>query len=262
MSSVSLWIKQRLLWRYPHFQKFLPNCYLPFPFAGGWIYIKLKQHQMSLQRALGLYEVETREAIRHFIKPGMTFIDVGANKGDYSLIAARLTGPAGRVIAFEPFPDNCSWIRKNQRLNGYRNIELRQEALGEADGQTQLFVGKEPGWNTLIPDKETCTGEALNVTKRRLDSVLADLGNPPVHGIKIDVEGAELSVLQGAAQTLCNNRDVVLFMDLHPHLGVNPLVVCDFLKRMDFAIFSQKAPCDEPLTPFPGLRSLLARRVF
>lgn len=71
-----------------------------------------------LSRALGLYEPEKTHELCSLLRPGMTFIDVGANKGDFTLLAAKCVGETGRVIAFEPAPENCKWIRESIAANG------------------------------------------------------------------------------------------------------------------------------------------------
>ncbi len=131
--------------------KYLPNKCFPYRFAGGWIYLNIKGGGTFMERAFGLYEVSKNKAIRDMLKTGMTFVDVGVHKGDYSFIAARTVGPKGRVIAFEPLPENCYWIRRGQKLNRYKMLEFHQ-ALGKTDEQTNLYLGKGTGWNSLCLD--------------------------------------------------------------------------------------------------------------
>ena len=78
--------------------------YKPYPFAGGLIYLDVDESPHMRRRVEGTYEPNKVAAVQRLLATGGTFIDVGANKGDFSLIAARTAGPEGRVIAFEPAP--------------------------------------------------------------------------------------------------------------------------------------------------------------
>lgn len=82
-----------------------------------------------LARALGLYEPEKTRAVQALLKLGETFVDVGGNKGDFALLAAKITGENGKVVCIEPEPTNLSWIRRSIDLNGYKNIQLCNLAL-------------------------------------------------------------------------------------------------------------------------------------
>lgn len=238
----------------------VPDKYVPYRVEGGRIYLNIKESPMMLARAIGLYERHKRTAIRTHLEPGMTFVDAGANKGDFSLLAARLVGDSGKVLAFEPEPENCMWIRRSIELNGYRNISLYEVALGEKSESTQLYLGEKSGWHTLLPFQPFRNVGTVPILKRTLDSVLEDINHKRVNMIKIDVEGVELEVLRGARQTLSNNRDIVLLLDIHPQLGANPEEVCDFLKEQGFFIHRLKAPHNK-LTHVDGtLTEILARR--
>ena len=78
--------------------------------------------------------------------------------------------------------------------------------------------------------------------------------------MKIDVEGAELQVLKGPRVTLEKSPDIILLMELHPGLGVDPAEVCDFLHQLGFSLFQMAPPFDTPLQIHPNLLELLARR--
>src|SRR5262249_9806017 len=142
--------------------------------------------------------------------------DVGANVGFISILAAHLTGPAGRVVAFEPLESNARRIEHNAGLNGFGHISVRKQALGRIDGEAEFRVSQRCTWGKLArvggvaQEVATCT-----VPVPRLGTVLsggAD-GRPP-DVVKIDVEGAEVEVLQGAHDTLRRLRPVLL-VELH-----------------------------------------------
>jgi len=214
---------------------------------------------MMFRRAIGRYEVEKHKALETFLKPGNTFVDVGANKGYFSLLAAKLIGTDGRVLAFEPEPTNCKWIIKSIKKNGYRNITLYDIALSDQNRQVELFLGEKSSWHTIVKGQKFRDRGVINVRARTLDSVLEDVDfNDPIDVMKIDVEGAELQVLKGASDILIQSNNLIILMDIHPTLGVNPKEICEFLERKGFSIFHEKSPFSSPVTVYGNLTSIVA----
>lgn len=209
----------------------LPSSYRAYNLEGGWIYLNIKESHKMLERVLRCYEPWRYQALRHFLRPGFTFVDVGCNKGDFCLAASRLVGPEGRVLAFEPHPENCRWIRKSIARNQYRNIDLYDVALSDTNGVAHLCLGETSGQHTLLGEGRTAKRGFIEVQTRTLDHLLDDIGlSRPVDAIKIDVEGAEMHVLRGARETFIKNRGIVVLLDLHPNLGVNVGELCEFSK--------------------------------
>src|SRR5208282_5758959 len=101
---------------------------------GGLIYLNLHESAAMVQRAMSAYEPAKHALIRRRLRPGMTFIDVGANKGDFTLLAARLVGESGTVISIEPEPENHSMLLRSIELNGYANIRVMHVALSDREG--------------------------------------------------------------------------------------------------------------------------------
>jgi len=148
------------------------------------------------------------------LRPGMTFVDVGANEGIYSLFASARVGPSGSVWAFEPSAREVGRIDANVKLNGLHNIRSLPIALADVNGKGKLLVAgyEHEGHNTLgafIYD--TVLQQQETVPLRRLDSIVDEFEIERVDFLKIDVEGAELKVLSGARQTLERHRPIVLF---------------------------------------------------
>src|SRR5215469_6631118 len=191
--------------------------------------------------ALGSWQVVEQLALKAMLAPDMTIYDVGANVGFFSVIAARLLGPKGRVICFEPLPENFRQISHNAMLNGFTNIQVIEKALGNFDGEASFWTSGEPTWGKLVstgktPDK--MTGEIM-VPVRRLDGIVADNGLPTPDVIKIDVEGAEADVLAGAVEILRRNRPALL-IELH---GTNA-AVAKLLTELGYktAVLGDSAP--------------------
>jgi FkbM family methyltransferase len=255
---------------WPLLKPILPNRYLPYIVPGGRIYLNIKESPMMLARVFRQYETPKRLAIQAMLKPGMTFVDIGTNKGDFALLAAAVVGSSGQVLCFEPEPVNCYWVRKSIELNGYRNVKVHEFALGDANEETQLYLGRQSGWHTLLPSQPDRDRGSIPITKRTLDSVLSEAKLEKIDVMKIDVEGAEMAVLRGAVETLKRNSDMLLLMDLHPSLGINPVEVCKFLHGFGFSVYEMRPPYDQPLkvheetlevlARFPGFSATTARK--
>jgi len=245
---------------HPKLAPLLPNSYRAYSLRGGKLFLRLRESPQMLARALGIYECDKTEAIISLLRPGMTFVDVGVNKGDFSILGSTLVGQSGKVLCFEPEPENCYWIRRSIELNGYTNISLFELALSDVNGDAQLYLGRKSGWHTLIPCQAGCDAGIIMVRRRTLDDFLEDICQDRVDMIKIDVEGAELQVLRGAARTLSRNKEIVLLIDVHPRLGVAAKEVCDFLNEDGFTIYQMRKPFDLPVDSFTDLVELLAYR--
>ena len=149
---------------------------------------------------VGHYELEIQNTLKRELKAGGVVYDVGANAGFFTLIAARLVGPAGRVFAFDPAPENCESISEQVELNGYAPFcTAVQKAVGgkagratfsfDASGSTTGHLGGAQG------------GErSVEVEVTTLDDAAAAYGAPTF--IKLDVEGAEGDVMAGARRLL------------------------------------------------------------
>ena len=156
----------------------------------------------------GTLEVPGQEALRRKLAPGATLFDVGANVGFFTLFGARLVGPAGRVVAFEPVPANAAAIRAHARANGFSWVEVREQAVGERSGRAALSVPRDASWAFLghrDPGREVA--QRLEVETVALDE-LRDLPEPDV--VKVDTEGAEAEVLRGMRALAARRRPVIL----------------------------------------------------
>ncbi len=153
----------------------------------------------------GIYEERVVRMCHRLLRPGMTFVDVGANIGLYSIVASNAVGPNGRVIAIEPQPNLAAMTAKNAAINSQHNIDVKACALGERAGDATLYQPSttNDGAATLqLCTHEKSFGEPMGVTIETLSSVLREFKLSEVGGIKIDVEGAELAVLKGFAEEL------------------------------------------------------------
>lgn len=162
----------------------------------------------------GTFEPNEFHFLGQILKPGMTVLDVGANEGLYTLFSARRVGAAGRVVAFEPSSRERSRLQRNVRRNRLGNVTVVPCAVGSSEGTAALQIasGVHSGHNTLgalVHDDAPSAG-VEHVPVERLDSVVDRLGIAQVDVIKIDVEGAEMHVLEGARRTLSSQRPVLM----------------------------------------------------
>lgn len=150
--------------------------------------------------------------LKAVLRPGEVFCDIGANIGLYSLLAAELVGPAGRVVAVEPHLGNAAGLLENLTANGFadRCIVL-SVALHDADGFADFeYRSFQPGesFNQLATGdrpSDCPSGQPAGVERKyavRLDRLVSDGVMPAADHVKIDVDGNELSILRGMASLL------------------------------------------------------------
>ena len=163
----------------------------------------------------GTYEKYTTILFKRFVGGGMNVIDIGANIGYYTLLAAKLVGDKGKVFAFEPEPRNHTLLLKNIELNGYKNIIPRQQAVSSKSGKVKLFLHEvESGAHSLYEVRKDAR-EAIVVDAVSLDEFFAGK-EYPIDIIKIDVEGAEMTVLLGMPKIVKNNDNLKIFTEFWP----------------------------------------------
>lgn len=162
----------------------------------------------------GDLERGTRLLIQRLVGPGDVFIDVGANLGMHTLAAARAMQGRGRIIAFEPFPGTAELLRKTVLLNGFAGIvEIHTAAVSTATGTRTLYLGEISGHHSLYPLASGGVGK-VDVPLIRVDTVVGD--TRPVRLVKIDVEGAELEVLETVGALIERNPGLALIVEFGP----------------------------------------------
>lgn len=148
----------------------------------------------------GIYEEAAVALLKRFLCEKMTFVDVGANVGLYSVVAAHLIGKEGRVIAVEPQPEVVALLEHNSRINSLVNVTIHSLALAASSGTSLLHQVSRTntGQATLrVLQEEKTFGEPVPVQTTNLRRLLSESGLNSVDGMKIDVEGAEMTVLEG-----------------------------------------------------------------
>jgi FkbM family methyltransferase len=166
----------------------------------------------------GQYEPDVAGLIRQYCRPGGVAIDIGANIGCHTLTMASAVGVSGRVVAIEPHPRVFARLARNIELNHLRNVEAHNVALGDTEGETTLYAPVEsdpqPSMATLHLENlalDRAQHEAFHVRVVTLDAFRGVHGVERVDFIKIDVEGHELRVLEGARETIASCRPRIVF---------------------------------------------------
>lgn len=164
----------------------------------------------------------TTKLFKNAIRRGDTVLDVGANIGFFSLLAARLVGETGRVHAFEPEPRNFKFLIKNIALNAYDQIAAYNKAIWRQPGHLKLYLSNEldTGAHTLRVRHamryfdQSSEGQSVDVECVVMDSFLA--GVERVDVIKMDIEGAEAGALEGMAAMIQANPGLKMFVEFYP----------------------------------------------
>jgi len=170
------------------------------------------------------------------VTPGMTVIDGGAHVGYFTCQAARLVGPRGLVLAFEPAPRNFELLLANVWRNGFTNVLCFPWALGAEPGHAVLHLSPgNTGDHTL--HREGGAGSAT-VRVAALDEIVAL--RPPVDVVKLDVQGNEEAAIRGMRRLLAASPDVLVAAELSPadarSAGSDPRALLDFYRSLGFAV--------------------------
>ncbi len=166
--------------------------------------------------AVGLYELDTARLIHRLLKPGSWFVDIGANLGYFTLLAAKSTAPSGRIDAFEPDPINRQRLEEHLKENSLADrVRIHPIAASSQSGEVELTHPQSAGTNhgmASIYKSLTGDGTTFKVPTARLDAIIE--GTPDL--IKIDVEGAELSVIEGMEKILGSPTPPQLIIEHNP----------------------------------------------
>lgn len=172
-----------------------------------------------------IFEPEVLAFLKDRLLPGQTAVDVGANVGYISLYLAKRVGPRGRVVAFEPNPYAFGLLEQNKRLNGFDHLHIHRAGLGPSDMDTAFHCGL-PGmevYSSLAdighPNADGTRFETIDVHLFRGDDWMNAAGLQSIHVLKLDVEGAELGVLQGFSDMLVERRIDWILIELSHELS-------------------------------------------
>ena len=216
----------------------------------------------------GEWEPLLTKTLTDLIKPKMTVVDVGANFGYFTLLAASLAGPEGRVFSFEPNPSTFAILRRNVAVNWYGDwVQCFQCALLDVPKEIELYAGTSMmGGSSLF--LTSMVGEdyhRVRVPARTLDEIVTG----PVDVMKIDSEGSEPFVFEGMKRVLENSPNIKIVMEVNvPALqqaGVDPKQFLDKIAGLGFGAeflthYGTVEPPDQRVLLGPITNLLLSRR--
>lgn len=202
-----------------------------------------------LQHGLA-YEPDIAEVMMRAIEPGDVLLDVGANAGFFTLLMALVSGPNGHVVSFEPAEDNLTRLRHNIVLNGLTNVTVIGQPAGSTAEIVSFYLNSDDSgghaiWNPgdfPLNLKSRANPRMLRLQATTIDAELERLGLPPPKLIKIDTEGAEHSVLQGARRLLADHKVPYIIAELHEFgleaTGSSQHALRQFMQDFGYATFA------------------------
>ena len=172
--------------------------------------LDLNDHVMRQIFLKGVYERNTLRHLKKLARPDMTFVDVGANIGAYTLNMSKfLTN--GRVISFEPNPRAVKYLKRNIELNNFKNVQLVEAGLSDKEEEAILYTAS---LTTASINKGKDSPEQEQIKLTTLDLFCRKNGVNNIDLIKIDVEGHEVKCLEGAAEIIDKSKQMVLIMEI------------------------------------------------
>ena len=193
----------------------LPLLIIPFAFIFYGISVKLQDGNKFLIQYQGMKILSPKNSIDHIfcineimkdrlyeqfvsIPKGGVVLDIGANVGIFTMIAAKEVGSSGLVLAIEPEPKNIGLLRKNIEINGIKNVIVLDKAISARSGKVKLNLFHLTGFHSLIYPSDN----QIEVEAKSLDDIVTELKLNRVDFIKIDAEGSELEILKGGKNVL------------------------------------------------------------
>ena len=183
----------------------------------------------------GEFEPAEIAFVRNSLKPGDVFLDIGANAGIFSVVAANIVGPKGHVHAFEPGQREFALLKKNIALNNLTNVTAHQLAISRETGKAEFQVSRDGAMSSL--QKTNHPGqviqESITIDTITLDDFRSQSNISRVDFIKIDVEGAEKLVFEGGRNLFASLHPVtILFESADVNAGAFGYTTKDFLTEL------------------------------
>ena len=171
--------------------------------------------------------------LRDNIVNGMTIVDAGACIGKLTTLFTNLVGKEGRVVAYEP---RLGYFKRLEEAVGGQNVLCVNAAVGNYDGEGELYIANKLGWDSMSPKRDFGIGTAT-VEVLTLDIHLKQIGIDKVDILKIDVEGWDLCVLEGAESIIDSSERIAIILEVHSfHVDRNELL--NFLLSRGFTVFN------------------------
>jgi|GEM_PF-652015 len=203
-----------------------------------------------IMQAQRLWEAHETHWFVKALKPGDVVVDVGANIGYYTVLAAKRVGPTGKVYAFEPDPDAFRFLEQNVALNDLTNVVLEQKACSDKAGSITLYKSPDNlGDHRIYQPSNEKKRVAVKVEAVALDDYLVSVARP-IRFVKIDTQGAEAVILRGAQKTLAKHQPI-LVTEFQPKnlidFGAKPEAFLAGLSKLGYRLFD--IPADTAPSP-------------
>lgn len=200
------------------------------------------------------------ELWRTQIRPDMTVIDVGANVGVYTFSAAQRVGETGKVIAIEPFKACVNCLQETSRINQLPWVKIYEAAASDYCGSAKLSLHNASELNEVISDNSPNYDLANTVTIQclTLDSLIETENLTRVDWLKIDAEGHEIKVLQGAERLLTEFKPNIIYENIAGAHGSNGAIM-EYIQAKGYQVYSYRPYIQElvPVTDANQLNSQL-----
>lgn len=146
------------------------------------------------------------------LKEGMTCLEVGGNLGYYAVLESKIVGDKGKVIAIEPSPRNFSYLKHNLEQQNRSNYEVYNFACGDQEGEVKFLVSDKSNRCMVIENGEEIPSdlEVIKIPIKKLDIFLKEKGIEKIDFIRMDVEGYEMNILEGAMKLLTKFKPIML----------------------------------------------------
>jgi FkbM family methyltransferase len=187
----------------------------------------------------GVWEPVESALVAQLLRPGDVFVDLGANIGYYTVLAALACGPRGTVHAFEPEPGNFRLLRENVALNGLANVTAVEAAVSSASGSVDLFLSHDNQGDHRIYDNES-RASRVRVRQVSLDDWFRGRDSR-VDVVKMDTQGSEGRIIDGMEGLIDANRERMrMVVEFWPYglegSGDSAAGLVERLARFDFAV--------------------------
>jgi FkbM family methyltransferase len=246
------------LWQYCHARR------MERPIRMSWgralqIYVYLGNDASRCLFVGGCIEPNEFAFLGGCLEPGMVFVDVGANEGIFTLFAAERVTGGGSVLAVEPSRREFERLQANLRLNALQNVRTSRLGLSNASGEGVLHVAGYPheGHNTLggFVYGSVTPSHTEAVVLERLDDLVEAEGFGRVDVLKLDAEGAEYAVLEGARRTLAQHRPLLLLELSDAALqrqGRSVAAILGLLREAQYDLYTFDVASGRPVPAAPG----------
>ncbi|MEW6204606.1 MAG: FkbM family methyltransferase [Pseudomonadota bacterium] len=197
------------------------------------LYFEIPQ---QLEKIYTRFEPLSTQVVCDLLRAGDTFLDIGANFGYFSLLAAHKVGAKGKVIAVEASPDVLPYLKKN--LTEFSNTELIHAAVGKEKGLTEFYLTEDYVNSGVSQSPFLNKARQISVAMDTIDNLLDDRGEISVQFIKCDVQGDEMAVLEGARKSISRSDRLNLIIEWAPawmkKAGYEPSEFPRFLQSLGF----------------------------